>query len=324
MGQTESKPKQQPPRASPPPNPTPTTTTPITYLSTHLIIPYFITTKGEIKRPEHLIAWWSRIFSFWGKDTIQLRFLCRLFRDAIKPPPLWTSFPHPNYSTLTELMDTLNRVYAQDPKKAPKMVFILEGTFQGNISIVNIEYPLTIIGAGQDKTFLSGYSFEIKGKEEEGKRVVLKDFTSRQSQFNGLFASIKVYQFTNGLSFLCDSVTFTQCGANGVSAIQSKGRLINCVITQCGGSGIFCMENALVEVEGRRTVVQGNVTDRASNQYGLRTQYDTSFIHLLSPLTKESVSINNHGGRNYINGRNFSNGQNYGGDGTIETVDVFV
>ena len=32
---------------------------------THLIVPYFINSNGTIKRPEHLIAWWSRIFSFY-------------------------------------------------------------------------------------------------------------------------------------------------------------------------------------------------------------------------------------------------------------------
>ena len=89
------------------------------YLSTHLIVPYFINAQGEIKRPEHLIAWWSRIFSFLyvpdDKDHIPLRSLCRLFRDALKPPPLWTSFPHPNYPTLNDLMNKLNEMYAALP-----------------------------------------------------------------------------------------------------------------------------------------------------------------------------------------------------------------
>jgi hypothetical protein len=91
------------------------------YLSTHLIVPYFITASGEIKRPEHLIAWWSRIFSFLfvcvpdDKDRIELRYLCRLFRDALKPPPLYTTFPHPNYPTLNELMYHLNGMHAALP-----------------------------------------------------------------------------------------------------------------------------------------------------------------------------------------------------------------
>ena len=92
----------QPPRPPSTETTTTLTTTSDMYLSTHLIVPYFITAGGEIKRPEHLIAWWSRIFSFLfvyvpdDKERIELRFLCRLFRDALKPPPLYTTFPHPN------------------------------------------------------------------------------------------------------------------------------------------------------------------------------------------------------------------------------------
>jgi hypothetical protein len=44
--------------------------------------------------------------------------------------------------------------------------------------------------------------------------------------------------------------------------------------------------------------------------YGLRTFDTSSRIHLLFPLTQESVSTNNGGGINY------------GGGGTIETVDA--
>ena len=110
----------------PPPSPsteiTTTVTTSNTYLSTHLIVPYFINAQGEIKRPEHLIAWWSRIFSFLflcvpddNIERIELRSLCRLFRDALKPLPLWTSFPHPNFPTLNGLMNKLNEMYAALP-----------------------------------------------------------------------------------------------------------------------------------------------------------------------------------------------------------------
>ena len=111
----------------PPPSPSTETNTTLTttfnmYLSTHLIVPYFINAQGEIKRPEHLIAWWSRIFSFLflcvpddNIERIELRSLCRLFRDALKPLPLWTSFPHPKYPTLNRLMNKLNEMYAALP-----------------------------------------------------------------------------------------------------------------------------------------------------------------------------------------------------------------
>ena len=92
-------------------------------------------------------------------------------------------------------------------------------------------------------------------------------------------------------------------------AQNTKGRLINCVITQCGWSGICCRENALIELEGHQTKVDGNGTSGNSSSYGLYSSDTSSTIHLLFPLTKKSVSTNNHGGGDYN-----SDG------GTIETV----
>ena len=107
-------------------------------------------------------------------------------------------------------------------------------------------------------------------------------------------------------------MTFTQCGGYGVYAMNTKGRLINCVIKQCGKSGISCTANALIELEGDQTKVDGNGTRGDSIHYGL-TIYDTSSkIHLLFPLTKESVSTNNGVGGNYRSDV-----------GTIQTVNSF-
>jgi hypothetical protein len=53
------------------------------------------------------------------------------------------------------------------------------------------------------------------------------------------------------------------------------------------------------------------VTSGIGGHYGLDTDDTSSTIHLLFPLTKESVSTNNSGAGNY------------GGDGTIETVKSF-
>jgi hypothetical protein len=115
----------------------------------------------------------------------------------------------------------------------------------------------------------------------------------------------------NSLSFLCDSLTIAQCGEYGVYAEDTKGRLINCVIKQCGWSGIRCDRNALIELKGGQTKVDGNTLDGDDDVYGLEASYTSSRIHLLFPLTKESVSTNNSGGGNY------------GGTGTIQTVSSF-
>ena len=98
---------------------------------------------------------------------------------------------------------------------------------------------------------------------------------------------------------MCDSITFTQCGEDGVYAENTKGRLINCVITQCGDCGIYCGGEALIKVEGRQTKVDGNGIGDGDQRYGLYTCDTSSIIHLLFPLTKESVSTNNHRGGNY-------------------------
>jgi hypothetical protein len=244
-------------------------------------------------------------------ERFLLRRLCRVFRRVLKatvPSGMFTTFPHPRYPTLNGLMDVLNRVYQEDPSKAPNIVFIMEGTFHGNNSIVNINYPLRMIGAGQNQTFLDGYNcLRIGGTQEEGKRVNMQDFTMKGSRAGG--SSMYGLYNNNGLSFLCKDMTFTQCGYYGVNASNTKGRLINCVITQCWWNGISCGSNALIELEGDQTKVHGNVTN--GDEYGLQTSSTSSIIHLLFPLTKESVSTNNGGGRNY------------GGKGIIKTVNTF-
>ena len=178
----------------------------------------------------------------------------------------------------------------------------MKGTHIVTENYVIIEQAIKIFGAGRDKTIVKGGGFNIRGKKEKGKNVVLKDMTISETSDNGVFGYC-------GLSWLCDSLTITQCGYYGVSAYDTKGRLINCVITQCGYSGIYCGQSALIELEGDQTKVDGNGTGGYFGCYGLETSSTSSIIHLLFPLTEESVSTNNH------------NGQNYGGKGEIAIVD---
>jgi hypothetical protein len=166
---------------------------------------------------------------------------------------------------------------------------------------LRINYPMKIFGAGQNKTLIQGGGFEIEvAKEGMDERVEIQGLAVIASG-NGLY----IHNF--GLSFLCKDMTFTQCGFHGVYANNTKGRFINCVITQCGYSGIRCW-NGLVELEGSQTKVDGN--GAGAHTFGLYTCDTSAIIHLLFPLTKESVFTNNHDGRNY------------GGRGSIQTVDA--
>ena len=67
------------------------------------------------------------------------------------------------------------------------------------------------------------------------------------------------------------------------------------------------MANGVMTVSGNATTIHHNNTEGYS--YGLHTEDSSSSIHLVSPLTKEMISMNNDGG------------QEYGGDGTIKSVD---
>jgi hypothetical protein len=217
---------------------------------------------------------------------------------------VYTECPHPNHPSLESLIARCHQLYDEDPRRAPTIIFIKEGEHEVEEDYLYIHYPLKIVGAGRDKTTIHG-GFMIQGTKEEGTQVVLKDLTVSGASENGLFNN-------NGLSFLCTRMTFTQCGEDGVVASNTKGRLINCVITQCGLSGIVCAGNALIELEGSQTKVDGNGTRGNSFCYGLTTYSTSSTIHLLYPLTKESVSSTNCGGGNC-----------HGADGTIRTVDSF-
>ena len=296
--------------------------------------------------PYEQIAWWKIIFSYIQPndyERLHLRRLCNMFKASLKAPPkgMFTVYPHPNHASVDSLINRLNALHSVVPHLAATVVFIQEGEHEIDgyqrepdeddgddyddndlhESLLVIKYAMKIIGAGRDKTFLRGGGLIVKGMEEEGrKRVELKDMTVTNGDGNGLTVMDGPHCFVGSftLSFLCDSVTFTQCECHGVMASDIKGRLINCVITQCGCSGIFCGSNALIEMEGSQTKVDGNVT-RGVGNYGLATMNESSIIHLLSPLSKESVSTNNPNNRN---------GQNYGvvhwgNGGTIQTVDTF-
>ena len=185
---------------------------------------------------------------------------------------------------------------------------------------LNISEEVTISGAGRGITFVQGGGFSITGKK--GKKCTLMDFTVQKTEEHGLNGYC-------GMSFDCLRIHFDQCGnyqrhkrktkrgGHGVIATATKGRLTNCQITQSKESGVYSHDKSTIEIEGEETMIEknytiGNVARRRETgkgdeyQYGLKT-WSSGIIHILSPLTKESISKNNHNG-------------NYGGPGTIQTV----
>ena len=209
--------RQDEPKQPPPPPSTETTTTLTTtsdmYLSTHLIVSYFITAGGEIKRPEHLIAWWSRIFSFYvpdDKDRRKLRFLCRLFRDALKPPPLYTTFPHPNYPTLNGLMNKLNEMYAA----LSDLIVWEECTAPAETLVVGMEVRVKCIRWAN--TSFKDATIQ-KVNDDETFDVAIDDFYSEPRKnvpLNEIQIPNVSHSFSSGLSFPCVVRWYVVCFAH--------------------------------------------------------------------------------------------------------------
>jgi len=100
-------------------------------------------------------------------------------------------------------------------------------------------------------------------------------------------------------SFTMDDVLVEQCGGDGVTVNGTGivGRCTNVEVRQCGMSGVVARSGATITLIGAKTMVHHNCTKGYSNQYGLKVWNST--IQLVSPLTKEQVSLDNGGGGNY-------------------------
>ena len=171
-----------------------------------------------------------------------------------------------------------------------------------DLPYVKFKVPMIVSGDGREMTIVEGCGFLIHGEKDQ--KITFIDLTVRSTRAKGLWGC-------NGMSFDCRRLRFDQCGCHGVDAWGTKGRLTNCQVTNCAGSGVFNLDGSTIEIEGEESRINNNCTSGSSYDYGLEAPSLSSIIHLLSPLTKEDVSTNNNGGGNY------------GGDGTIETVNSF-
>jgi hypothetical protein len=70
-------------------------------------------------------------------------------------------------------------------------------------------------------------------------------------------------------------------------------------VRQCGRSGVVAYSGASITLIGAKTTVHHNCTNGSSNQYGLNVSSSSSTIQLVSPLTKEQVSLDNGGCGNW-------------------------
>ena len=169
-----------------------------------------------INKRGHLDVW-RVIFSFVEfseYNNVYLRMMCTLFRDIIKPPPLWASFPQRrstcHYSSLSQMFD----IFSKQPKDSqPKLVLIHPGQWRGRAiryksdctkkSItIDMDNSITICGSGRHKTNILS-SFTILGNDSD--TVILKECTlsngtitsSDYNDYNHIFTSSAAISMKN-------------------------------------------------------------------------------------------------------------------------------
>ena len=121
----------------------------------------------------------------------------------------------------------------------------------------------------------------------------LQDLTLRQAKYSGVEGQS---------SFTMEDVLLKQCGHSGVCAYGTGvvGRCTNMEVRQCGRSGVLAVSGASITLIGAKTTVHHNCTRGSSNRYGLQVYgSSSSTIQLVSPLTKEQISLDNGGSGNW-------------------------
>ena len=124
----------------------------------------------------------------------------------------------------------------------------------------------------------------------------LQHLTLRQATASG----VKGYS-----SFTMEDVLVEQCrGGSGVVAYgtDAVGRCTDVEVRQCGWSGVVAQSGACITLIGAKTTVHHNCVYLGgdSDDYGLKVKgSSSSTIQLVSPLTKEQVSLDNGGGGNW-------------------------
>ena len=123
--------------------------------------------------------------------------------------------------------------------------------------------------------------------------VHLQNMTLRSAKKTGVWGQS---------SFTMKDVIVERCCESGVVAWGAAGACTNVNVRQCGKSGVLAGKGGSMTLIGAKTKVHENCTTRNYSVYrrhcGL-TLVGLSTIHLVSPLTREIVSINNTLGHNW-------------------------
>ena len=252
-------------------------------------------------------SWWRRIFSFIIPapfDHLHLRVLCRLFRDALPPPPSYVIFPNPSFASVDALCHGAEHL-------GVKWVLIRAGTYE--IMDVRMVSPIVIAGEGETKTILQGRSRSFVGAAlftnqnqamywREDESVVLRDLTLCPLSTAGLRMCTGVSCLgLDSLPLKMINVTINKCREGLTANFGARVECTNLKVLNCSRSGVSVGSRGIVTLQGESTLVDGNCCGQwvDGSSFGLHAIGDSASIRLVAPLTKEEISTNNGGGGNW-------------------------
>jgi hypothetical protein len=239
--------------------------------------------------PDHVLT--TRVFTYFGfKDYALTSCACTYSQahwqlaNQNKPLPLY----------VPEDCHTLEEAVRRVKKDSRITTIVLgEGEHQIDGNYLYVSSAMKIVGrpdVPKEKIVVVGGIFFEKAIQGD---CHLQHMTLRQSKVNGVFGDS---------SFTMEDVLVEQCGCFGVSVdgYGVVGKCTNVEVRQCVFSGVLASQGASITLIGAKTTVHHNCTKDESWSYGLTVWgSSSSTIQLVSPLTKEQVSIDNGGGGNW-------------------------
>jgi hypothetical protein len=306
----------------------------ISYLANKVIHPYPSSSTDDRpaslahKIPYFWVSCWSIIFSFLPLSDYEiwkLRLQCKLFRDALKEPPLVATFPSSNNTDLILLVKKIKSA-AKSNKVYPKIVLLNQGDHKIRINTntdnmkkrnyLLVDLPLTFVGYTRETTRIIG-GIEVKGSCSSRIPIQFIDLTITQSLGSGVWntgglpmkfvrCSFNRNKVMGLDTYLYSKWVLNRCsvvgnGSTGIGAKGASGILINCIVQENGNSGIRAQEESTIHIYGQETDVTKNCDRPSSKQKdrsGLFTS-DTSKIFIHEPLHL-SCSHGNISGKDFI------------------------
>jgi hypothetical protein len=274
--------------------------------------------NGDLLRtlPDHVLT--TKVFTYFGFKDYALTGCSSQYAQAHwqaanqrKPMPLYVPEDCKTLKEAVARVEQDSRIATIVLGEGEHVVeaFKDSGTDCNHLTINSAMYIVGRPDVPKEKVVVVG---GIKFDKEIQGNCHLQHLTLRQAKGIGVFGES---------SFTMEDVLVEQCRSSGVLAHgtgihrrQIVGRCTNMEVRQCGLSGVKATNGAFITLIGTKTTVHHNCTIGRGCQYGLALYGSSSTIQLVSPLTKEQVSIDNGGGGNW--------GAVAGGDiNKIKTID---